>query len=962
MKPDFNRIKASTDIVRVIESYGVALKKQGKDHIGLCPFHEDHEPSLRVTAAKGLFRCMACGATGNVIQFVARQEGISEKEAAHKLLGSIPGVQRGSELSSSQSSINPVMAATLLKRVAAFYAKTLHKDRAGIDYLKSRRLDDPTMLEHFQIGYCNGTLHQALPKSGEVIEGLKALGILNAKGREHFNGRVVVPIFESGPDGRLGEICGMYGRQVEPSQMGAASRCHLYLAGEQRGVFNGITAKTNQTLLITEAIFDAMSLWQAGFKNVISLYGNGGWTTHHETLIKENGIIEVYLALDNDERSRAATERLGKKISSLVKSVHVIEWPTESEPDGRIIKDANDFFISHNAADFEALLKAANPGTEQQSEITIQQGNEQIEMRPDGFAAVYGNSQTGSVRRYELCAIEKPNAGRLKATVKALGAEPGRFTIDTVDFYLSRSRRAFICEAARLFRDLPEMIESDINRLIVQLENYVDQKLESKSSQISLVPELDKLEAVRLGRNNDLVGEILRDLEKLGLVGESTNKLMAYLAMTSRRMEDPLALQILSGSGAGKSHLQDGILSLCPEEDLIKLTSLTDRALFYKGEDSLKHKVLAVEEEAGASGARYAIRNLISAKKLTIESTIKNPISGRLETQVNTVNGPTAVFETTTNPDTDPETKSRFIIISVDESPEQTRAILAAQRHGHTLDGMRSKRQREVILKKHHALQRLLKPLTVVNPFEPYLTYADDRLLVRRDHPKYLNLILAITFLHQMQRPLKHDPELGDYIETTLDDIAIANDLAHELFGQSLDDLSLPSRELLRLSVDYVQSQASALNIESGKIEFSRRQLREVIKWNDTRLRTHLSELVRLEYVQPLSGGMGKSYCYRLLVDAEETHLQGRFLAGLKSVEQLRTEANLAGVLGNLAGQNGHLAPTPQVAKREVETASVQRANGHTEPDLAGFGGRHIYALRNHGSRIVIANGSEVER
>jgi DNA primase len=196
---------------------------------------------------------------------------------------------------------------------------------------------------------------------------------------------------------------------------------------------------------------------------------------------------------------------------------------------------------------------------------------------------------------------------------------------------------------------------------------------------------------------------------------------------------------------------------------LIKLTSLTDRALFYKGEDSLKHKVLAVEEEAGASGARYAIRNLISAKKLTIESTIKNNLSGRLETQVNTVYGPTAVFETTTNPDTDPETKSRFIIISVDESPEQTRAILAAQRQSHTLDGMRARHQRDAIQKKHQALQRLLRSLTVINHYEPLLTYADDRLMMRRDQPKYLNLILAVTFLHQMQRPVKHDEWLGDY-------------------------------------------------------------------------------------------------------------------------------------------------------------------------------------------------------
>ena len=117
-------------------------------------------------------------------------------------------------------------------------------------------------------------------------------------------------------------------------------------------------------------------------------------------------------------------------------------------------------------------------------------------------------------------------------------------------------------------------------------------------------------------------------------------------------MNDPLSVHILSSSGAGKSYLQDAVLSLCPEEDLIKLTSLTGQALFYKGEDSLRHKCLCIEEIAGAEGARYAVRNLISAKKLTIEATIKNPLSGKMETQTNTVYGPTAVFETTTRPDT----------------------------------------------------------------------------------------------------------------------------------------------------------------------------------------------------------------------------------------------------------------------------------------------------------------------
>jgi DNA primase catalytic core len=902
-EPDFDAIKASTDIVRVIENYGIALKPQGKDRVGLCPFHDDHSPSLRVTPGKGLFRCMSCGATGNVVQFVAKKEGLTLREAGFKLLGKIPGVQRGSALPAPPTSPpRPANAAELLQRVAAFYARTLTKDRAGLEYLKTRRLDDPAMLEAFGVGYCNGTMRRALPKDGEVIGQLQALGILNEKGNECFYGRVTVPIHDA-----AGNVCGLYGRRLTDDQPK-----HLYLRGEHRGVCNGVTAKTTQSLIVTEAIFDAMSLWTAGFRNVIPMYGKDGWTAVHDQLVHDNGVTEIILALDNDGPSRKAADALQTKLAGQVKVVHRVEWPEG-------VKDANAFFLSRSAADFHALL----PQPSQSAAETA--GEEKITLTPEGFAVVIGG------RRYDLCAMEKPSMGRMKATVKALSDEPGRFHIDTMDFYLSRSRKGFVAEAARLFREMPETIEADVNRIILAVEKYLAQKLEGASAAIITVPDADRLEAMRMGRSAGLVDEVQRDLGKLGLIGEEPNRLLLYLGMTSRKMDDPLAVQILSSSGAGKSHLQDAVLSLCPEEDLIKLTSLTGQALFYKGEESLKHKCLAIAEVAGAEGARYALRNLISEKKLTIESTVKNALTGRLETQINTVYGPTAVFETTTNPDTDPETKSRYVLLSVDESPEQTRAILDAQRHRHTLEGRKRGKARDKIMAKHHALQRLLEPVAVVNPFEPLLSYGvgrDEagRLAFRRDHPKYLNLILAVTFLHQMQRPRKHDDDVGDYIETTLDDIAIANELAHGLFGQSLDDLSVPSREALERITGHVERRARELKTTEDKIEFSRRELRETFGWSDTRLRVYLRELVAMEYLAPVCGRNGLRYCYRLIDDGMPGERQ---VPGLKDVETLRREASLAGLVAHPAAGNGHPAATPPHVNGEVKKPHDQRRNGH---------------------------------
>jgi DNA primase catalytic core len=904
MKVDFEAIKAATDIVSVIAGYGVQFKKAARDYVALCPFHTEQTPSFHVTPEKGLFHCFGCEAKGNVIQFVAMKEGIGEREAAVKLLATVPGVTQARSLRTATKKtesaepkkiLKPGDAANLLQRVVNFYVKTLAKERAGLDYLKGRKLADATTLGTFQIGYSNGSLLKVLPRDADILDGLKTLGVLKADGREHFEGCVTVPLV----DGQ-GNICGIYGRRVT-----ADEPQHLYLPGPHRGVWNGGSAKTNQTLLITEAILDGLALWQAGFRNVIAIYGAQGWTPDHEALFKSNPIREAFLCLDNDEAGRAGTERLKEILPPLVKAVHVIQWPEG-------VKDAADFFAragqATSAPDFEALLKAAAPQPESRREAPL--SADTVCMTPTGFVVEYAG------RRYECQAIEQPNPARLKATVKAV-APGGRFHIDTVDFYLSRHRRVFIGEVARLLRESAEVIEADLNRLIGQLEAYAQKHAENKETAIVLVSDEDRAEGMKLGRDADLVNEILRDVEKLGLVGEQNNKLMGYLVMTSRKLDDPLALLILSGSGAGKSLLQDTLLKLCPDEDLVKLTSLTDRALFYKGEHALRNKVLALEEVAGAEGAYYAIRNLISAKKLVIESTIKNPLTGTLTTQVNTVHGPTAVFQTTTQPDIDAETRSRFIITSVDESPEQTKAILEAQRNRHTLEGLRRRKLHESVRKRHHAFQRLLKPVPVVNPFEPLLSYAEDRLAVRRDNPKYLNLILAVTFLHQMQRPVKHDAESGqDYIETTLSDIAIANQLAATLFGQTLDELSRPSRELLKLirkmvdGLDKADRQHGPKIIGGSVPTFTRRVVREFTGWSDYQVKIHIKQLEELEYLVPISGRRGQSFCYRLAWEGEG--LDGeRFLPGLVSVEELRRKAEVVGLLSEQGGSKTEVVGPP---------------------------------------------------
>ncbi len=302
----------------------------------------------------------------------------------------------------------------------------------------------------------------------------------------------------------------------------------------------------------------------------------------------------------------------------------------------------------------------------------------------------------------------------------------------------------------------------------------------------------DKIAALALLRDPQLVERIIEDVERIGLVGEPANALTAYLACVSRKLAAPLAVLIQSTSAAGKSTLMEAILSLVPEEDRVQYSAMTGQSLFYLGEQDLKHKILAIAEEEGVRQAAYALKVLQSQGELTIASTGKDPATGMLVTQQYRVEGPVMLCLTTTAIDVDEELVNRCLVLTINESREQTRAIQQRQRAARTLDGLLATSQAGAVRELHRNAQRLLRPLAVVNPYAEQLTFLDDRTRMRRDHAKYLTLIEAIALLRQHQRPVCTAAAGGrsiEYIEVTLEDIELANRLAHEVLGRSLDEL-----------------------------------------------------------------------------------------------------------------------------------------------------------------------------
>lgn len=204
-------------------------------------------------------------------------------------------------------------------------------------------------------------------------------------------------------------------------------------------------------------------------------------------------------------------------------------------------------------------------------------------------------------------------------------------------------------------------LKGDLGKILLRLEGLLEEDRRAAEAAKARAPmsESERAEALALLREPRLLERVLEAFDQSGVVGEETNKLVAYLAAVSRKLEAPLAVVIQSSSAAGKSSLMDAVLRLVPEEDRVQYSAMTGQSLFYMGETDLSHKILAIAEEQGAQSASYALKLLQSDGALTIASTGKDPATGRLLTHEYRVQGPVMIFMTTTAIEVDEELLNR---------------------------------------------------------------------------------------------------------------------------------------------------------------------------------------------------------------------------------------------------------------------------------------------------------------
>jgi DNA primase len=484
----------------------------------------------------------------------------------------------------------------------------------------------------------------------------------------------------------------------------------------------------------------------------------------------------------------------------------------------------------------------------------------------------------------------------------------GAFHVDTLDLYNAKQRGHFAAQASTETGVDERTLKTDLGRVLMALETVQDEAIAEvlQPGPLDAMSDSDRADALALLKTADLPARILADFEAAGVVGEATNKLVGYLAAVSRKLDRPLAVVIQSSSAAGKSSLMDAILSFVPEEERIQYSAMTGQSLFYMGQTNLKHKILAIAEEEGAHRASYALKLLQSEGELTIASTGTDPQTGNLITQEYKVEGPMSLFMTTTAIDIDEELMNRCLVLSVDEAREQTRAIHRLQRERRTLAGLTRKHEKTAILTIHRNAQRLLRPLAVVNPYADQLTFLDDRTRTRRDHEKYLTLIDVIALLHQHQRPLKTATvadKTVEYIEATLADIELANRIAHEVLGTSLDELPPQTRRVLAGVRELVHTRMTALCVPQREVRFARGELRAAMAASDTQLKVHLARLAEMEYLLIHRALRGQGYVYELLYDGDA--LASAHLSGLIDTAALQNQDAPHGYDARRSASNG---------------------------------------------------------
>jgi len=326
------QIRQQSDIVQVIGQY-LPLVQRGNAIKAICPFHDDHDPSMHISQKKQLYKCFVCGAAGNVFGFVERFEQLSFIQAVRRV-AQLSNIPFDYEISSEKVVVNTNQRLhDLLNEAVNFqqYQLLLSDNKTYLEYLQQRQVTKE-LIEQFRIGYQpgGGSLVKLLMHKGYTLDEMIATNIINPEQHELFGRRITFPIMDEG-----GRVIGFTARTLDPDQPKYINSPTSLLYHKSQIVYNYHLAKAhcqqNHQVLVVEGVMDVIALAKAGIYHSVATLGTA-CTIEQLKKIRQLS-ANIILCYDGDSAGQTATFRLGKLAIEAGIPVQVINNTTGYDPD-----------------------------------------------------------------------------------------------------------------------------------------------------------------------------------------------------------------------------------------------------------------------------------------------------------------------------------------------------------------------------------------------------------------------------------------------------------------------------------------------------------------------------------------------------------------------------------------------------------------------------------------------------
>lgn len=355
-----NEIRAKTDIVNVISAY-LPLTKKGKNYFGVCPFHDDHSPSMSVSPDKQIYTCFSCGASGNVFNFVSSYEHITYYEAV-KLLGE----RLGYNINTSPKEKNDDISYEIYDKACKFYQNNINTalGKNAIEYLHSRQINDE-LINKFKIGLSmtKVSLTEYLLGSGYELNKLINIGLTNEQTKDIFLNRIMFPLFDL--KGNVVAFSGRIYNTKDGSKYVNTKETNIFKKGTMLYNYHNAREhlKVNDTIIVMEGFMDVIRAYSIGVVSCVATMGTA--LTKQNALNLKKMATNIILCFDGDKAGEEATTKAIKIFEEIDVVPKVVRLEDNLDPDEYILSRGKESF----------LAKINNPLSTLEFKMNIYKGN-----------------------------------------------------------------------------------------------------------------------------------------------------------------------------------------------------------------------------------------------------------------------------------------------------------------------------------------------------------------------------------------------------------------------------------------------------------------------------------------------------------------------------------------------------------------------------------------------------------